>query len=341
MSVFWLKSYLCPDNKNAQMIILTGVSGFIGSCFLTKLNDSGYFRDVVVVDDFYKLYKDKNTDGKAVREWMHRDIFLEWFEKSTQKVDFVIHLGARTDTTLLDKDIFDQLNLNYSKRIWTVCAQREIPLIYASSAATYGDGSHGFDDNHDLLASLKTLNIYGDSKHQFDLWALAQEKKPPFWIGCKFFNVYGPNEYHKGRMASVVFHTYHQIKQANKMKLFRSHRPDCADGHQSRDFIYVKDIMDMLIYFMAIPNAENGIYNFGTGNARTFIDLATSTFDAMNLKYNIDFIDTPEDIRDTYQYFTEASMDKMKAAGYTRKFWSLEDGVSDYVINYLSQNKYY
>ncbi len=323
------------------MIILTGVSGFIGSCFLTHLNASGYNRDVVVVDDFYKLYKDKNTDGKAVREWMHRDIFLDWFEKTTQKVDYVIHLGARTDTALQDKAIFDQLNFNYSKRIWKVCTEREIPLIYASSAATYGDGSQGFDDNHDLISTLRPLNPYGDSKHQFDLWVLDQDKKPPFWIGCKFFNVYGPNEYHKGRMASVIFHTYHQIRQSGKMKLFKSHRPDFADGHQSRDFIYIKDILNMLFYFMENLTVDCGIYNFGTGKARTFLDLATHTFNALVLDNDIEFVDTPLDIRDTYQYFTEASMKKMTSAGYTRKFWTLEDGITDYVRNYLIKNKYY
>lgn len=317
------------------MVILTGVSGFIGSCFLTKLNENGYNRDVVVVDDFYKLYKDKNTDGKAVREWMHRDIFLDWFEKSSQKVDFVVHLGARTDTTLQDVAVFDSLNLQYSQRIWNVCAEKEIPLIYASSAATYGDGQLGFDDDHRSISRLMPLNPYGDSKHQFDLWALANDKKPPFWIGCKFFNVYGPNEYHKARMASVVFHTYHQIKSTGKMKLFKSHRPDFQDGHQSRDFIYIKDILDMLMFFMNNKNAENGIYNFGTGQARTFLDLAASTFDALGLKRNIEFIDTPEDIRDTYQYFTEANMEKLKSSGYNNKFWSLEDGISDYVQNYL------
>ena len=323
------------------MVILTGISGFIGSCFLTILNESGFNRDVVVVDDFYKLYKDKNTDGKAVREWMHRDIFLDWFEKSSQKVDAVVHLGARTDTTLMDWTIFESLNLGYSKRIWNVCAEKEIPLIYASSAATYGDGSLGFNDHHEGIAQLKPLNPYGDSKHQFDLWALAQKKKPPFWIGCKFFNVYGPNEYHKGRMASVVFHTFHQIRSTGKMKLFKSHRPDFADGHQSRDFIYIRDILDMLLFFLNNPETDNGIYNFGTGKARTFLDLAGSTFEALGLKSNIEFVETPEDIRDTYQYFTEATMDKMRKAGYTKEFWSLEDGITDYVQNYLISEKYF
>lgn len=323
------------------MIILTGVSGFIGSCLLTHLNQSGFNREIVVVDDFYKLYKDKNTDNKAVREWMHRDIFLDWFEKTTQKVDLVLHIGARTDTTLMDTDVFDQLNVNYSKRIWTACARKEIPMIYASSAATYGDGSLGFDDNHENIHLLKPLNPYGDSKHQFDLWALAQDEKPPFWVGCKFFNVYGPNEYHKGRMASVIFHTYHQIRSTGGMKLFKSHRPDYADGHQSRDFIYVKDILDIITFFIQNPTTESGIYNFGTGQARTFLDLARNTFVAMGIPENISYIDTPIDIRDTYQYFTEANMTKLRDAGYTKPFYSLEDGVSEYVKDYLIRDKYF
>jgi len=323
------------------MIILTGVSGFIGSCLLTKLNASGFNRDVVVVDDFYKLYKDKNTDEKVVREWMHRDIFLDWFEKTTQKVDFVLHMGARTDTTLMDVEIFNELNLNYSKRIWNVCTKRGIPLIYASSAATYGDGSQGFNDDHAVIHNLVPLNPYGDSKHQFDLWALEQKDKPPFWIGCKFFNVYGPNEYHKGRMASVIFHTFHQIKNTGGMKLFRSHRPDFKDGHQSRDFIYVKDILNMILYFMNNQNVDSDIYNFGTGKARTFLDLAKSTFTAMNVPENISYIDTPVDIRDAYQYFTEADITKVRAAGYTQEFTTLEDGVYEYVNEYLKKGKYF
>lgn len=323
------------------MVILTGVSGFIGSCLLTALNQHGYEREVVVVDDFYKLYKDKNTDGKAVREWMHRDIFLDWFEKTTQKVDFVLHIGARTDTALLDTDIFNHLNLHYSQRIWKVCSRRGIPLIYASSAATYGDGSKGFSDAHQLLPDLKPLNPYGESKHHFDVWALEQEEKPPFWIGCKFFNVYGPNEYHKARMASVIFHTYHQIKNSGGMKLFRSHKPGIADGHQSRDFIYVMDVLDIILYFMRNTDKPSGIYNFGTGQARTFLDLAKNTFAAMGIKENISYIDTPEDIRDTYQYFTQAEMQKLRSAGYDKDFTSLEDGVNEYVTRYLTKSNYY
>jgi len=308
---------------------------------LTALNESGYERDVVVVDDFYKVYKDKNTDGKSVREWMHRDIFLDWFEKTSQRVDFVIHLGARTDTTLIDTQVFDELNVNYSKRIWNVCALRQIPLIYASSAATYGNGDLGFSDDHDTIEKLQPLNPYGDSKHQFDLWALKQEQKPPFWIGCKFFNVYGPNEYHKARMASVVFHTFRQIKNTGKMQLFKSHKAGFADGFQSRDFIYVKDVLNMILYFMQNQQCESGIYNFGTGLARTFLDLANGTFAAMDLSPEISFIDTPEDIRETYQYFTEADMSKLKKTGYAKPFTTLEEGVNEYVREYLRKGKYY
>ena len=323
------------------MIILTGVSGFIGSCLLTELNKSGFNRDVVVVDDFYKLYKDKNNSNKEVREWMHRDIFLDWFEKTTQKVDLVLHIGARTDTALLDKKIFNELNLNYSQRIWRVCTKRDIPLIYASSAATYGDGSHGFNDDHIHIKTLRPLNPYGESKHHFDLWALEQNAKPPFWIGCKFFNVYGPNEYHKSRMASVIFHTFHQIKNSGGMKLFRSHRSDFADGHQSRDFIYIKDILSMIMFFVHNQKVDSGIYNFGTGKARTFLDLAQSTFSAMDVTENISYIDIPEDIRDTYQYYTKADMTKIRAAGYTKECWSLEDGVNEYIRDYLKKGIYF
>lgn len=323
------------------MIILTGVSGFIGSCFLRKLNQIGFNREVVVVDDFYKIYKDQNTLNKAVREWMHRDIFLDWFEKTSQKIDYVIHLGARTDTTLMDKEVFDELNFNYSKRIWNTCAERQIPLIYASSAATYGDGSLGFKDDHDGIKNLNPLNPYGQSKHDFDVWALSQKHAPPQWFGCKFFNVYGPNEYHKSRMASVIFHTFHKIKSTGEMQLFKSHKTEYKDGEQSRDFIYIKDLMSILTFLMQNSTLPNGIYNCGTGQARTFLDLALSTFAAMNVSENISFIDTPIDIRDTYQYYTEADMTKMKSIGYNQPFHTLEEGITDYVQSYLSPNIYY
>jgi ADP-L-glycero-D-manno-heptose 6-epimerase len=323
------------------MIVLTGVSGFIGSCMLGRLNASGYSDSIVAVDDFYHHFKSQNTHGKSAGKWLHRDLLADWLEQTSEPVEAVIHLGARTDTTLMDAEIFRVLNLDYTKRIWRICTEKSIPLIYASSAATYGDGRLGFVDDHTSLPDLKPLNPYGDSKHDFDKWALSQEKTPPYWIGCKFFNVYGPNEYHKGRMASVVFHTFHQIKKTGGMRLFKSHRPDFADGHQSRDFIYITDILDMLIFFLEQRKAASGIYNFGTGKARTFLDLARNTFRAMHVTENISFIDTPEDIRDSYQYFTEADMQKVRNAGYDKPFTTLEDGISDYVTNYLIPHRYY
>ncbi len=327
--------------QHSLMIVLTGVSGFIGSCMLGRLNTSVYGDAIVAVDDFYRHFNNPNTHGKSARKWLHRDLLGDWLEQTSESVEAVIHLGARTDTTLMDTEIFRVLNVDYTKRIWNICTEKSIPLIYASSAATYGDGSKGFVDDHASLADLQPLNPYGDSKHDFDTWALAQEKTPPFWIGCKFFNVYGPNEYHKGRMASVVFHTFRQISETGGMRLFRSHRPDFADGHQSRDFIYITDILDMLFFFLEHRQAASGIYNFGTGKARTFLDLARNTFRAMHVPENISYIDTPEDIRDSYQYFTEADMHKIRMCGYEKPFTSLEDGISDYVTQYLTGQKYY
>lgn len=318
------------------MIIVTGAAGFIGSCLLRKLNDEG-LSNIVAVDEFSRVDKRHNLAGKNCRSMFHRDEFPDWLEAHAAQVEFVFHLGARTDTTEQDTDIFDRLNLHYSQRIWQICTRHCIPLVYASSAATYGAGEHGYDDRHDIVPALRPLNPYGQSKNDFDLWALQQTGKlsaPPFWAGLKFFNVYGPNEYHKGRMASVIFHTVKQIRETGGMKLFRSHRPGIADGHQSRDFIYVKDVVEVCWHFYN-NRRHSGLYNVGTGRARTFIDLANSTFEAMGLPPNISFIDTPEDIRDTYQYFTEANMEKLKSAGYDKPFYSLEEGVHDYVKGYL------
>lgn len=325
------------------MVILTGVSGFIGSCMLTWLNENGFHRDVVVVDDFYKIYKDKNFENKAVREFVHRDIFLSWFETTTQHVDLVIHLGARTDTTSTDEEIFQVLNLDYSQRIWKVCSRRNIPILYASSAATYGDGSLGFSDDPTVTTQLTPLNAYARSKHAFDLWVLQQKEKPDNWAGFKFFNVYGPNEYHKNRMASVVFHTFSQIRSTGKMKLFKSHRKAFKDGEQKRDFIYVKDVLSVLGHFIENKkNCPSGIYNLGTGQARTFADLASGTFKAMGMTPKIEYIDMPADIRDAYQYFTEADMTRMRQeTGYSKTFISLEDGITDYVQHYLAKKLYY
>ena len=315
------------------MTIITGAAGFIGSCLLQYLNKQGE-TDIILVDEFSREDKNRNFLGKKYREIKHRNVFLNWLKNTNETIDLIYHLGARTDTTEQDTAIFDELNLNYSKEIWRICTEKSIPLIYASSAATYGLGENNYDDNHQIIKELKPLNPYGVSKNEFDKWALFQEDKPPFWAGLKFFNVYGPNEYHKGRMASVIFHTYKQVKATNAMKLFRSHREDFKDGEQKRDFIYVKDVVKVCKWLMD-HKPKDGLYNLGTGEARTFYDLAASTFKAMDKEVTISYIDTPEDIREKYQYFTEADMSKLKKAGYKEKFYTLEEGVTDYVHNYL------
>lgn len=317
------------------MIIVTGAAGFIGSCMVRQLNDVGH-PDLILVDDFSHIAKNPNLHDKTYLKQSERDRFLERLEKIQSDVQVVFHLGARTDTTEKDTAIFDKLNVNYSKSVWNLCTKYQIPLIYASSAATYGLGELGYDDNHSIINDLKPLNPYGVSKNEFDKWVLQQTTTPPFWAGLKFFNVYGPNEYHKGRMASVIFHAVRQIKATGGMKLFRSHHPNFKDGEQSRDFIYVKDVANVL-YWLWQNRPESAIYNLGTGQARTFLDLVTNTFDAMNLNPNIAFIDTPEDIRDTYQYFTEANMSKLRQAGYKEPFYSLEAGINDYVTKYLQE----
>jgi ADP-L-glycero-D-manno-heptose 6-epimerase len=264
--------------------------------------------------------------------------FIPWLQANEDQVQFVFHLGARTDTTEFDKAIFDELNLEYSKAIWKICAEVALPLVYASSAATYGDGAFGYDDNHEVIPQLLPLNPYGDSKNDFDKWVLLQEKAPFFWAGLKFFNVYGPNEYHKGRMASVIFHAFEQITKTGGMKLFRSHRPDYTDGGQMRDFVYVKDVVNVCLFLMH-HRKNSGIYNLGSGVARPFLDLAKNTFHAMGVTENIDFVDTPIDIREKYQYFTEANMKKLIGIGYYIPFHTLEEGVHDYVTNYLLHDK--
>ncbi|HKK75310.1 MAG TPA: ADP-glyceromanno-heptose 6-epimerase [Saprospiraceae bacterium] len=319
------------------MIVVTGAAGFIGSCTVSMLNDQG-IEDIIVVDEFDREDKNVNLEGKSFRAKVHRDHFPGWLWENFARVEFIYHLGARTDTTEQDETIFWELNLDYSKTIWVLCTQHNIPLVYASSAATYGLGERGYKDRHDIIKDLEPLNPYGRSKNDFDIWALAQKEQPPFWAGLKFFNVYGPNEYHKGRMASVIFHTVRQIKATGGMKLFRSHKEGIKDGEQSRDFIYVKDVLNILWFFHQHQEAS-GLYNVGTGKARTFYDLAASTFHAMDLEPNISFIDTPEDIRDTYQYFTEADMEKLKTAGYEQPFYTLEEGIRDYVQGYLLEEK--
>lgn len=321
------------------MIIVTGAAGFIGSCLVRKLNDEGHF-DLVLIDDFSNQEKNKNLANKKYSFKIDREEFPTWLKENQASVDFIFHIGARTDTAEFDKEVFNHLNLKYSKKVWNCCVEFQIPLLYASSAATYGSGEFGYSDDHAVIEKLKPLNPYGESKNEFDKWVLQQKKFPPFWTGLKFFNVYGPNEYHKGRMASVVFHASNQIKSTGKVKLFRSHRPDYKDGLQLRDFIYVKDVVEVC-YFFFQQQKNPAIYNLGTGKARSFYDLATSVFNSMNKTVNIEFIDMPSDIRDKYQYFTEAKMEKLKQAGYTNSFYSLEEGIKDYVNNYLSLGNYF
>ena len=337
------------------MIIITGAAGFIGSVVAGELNQKGY-NDLILVDDFSKKEKARNYIDLKYKSLVDRNNFFEWFKENHEEVDFVVHLGARTDTTEFDWNVFQKLNVDYTETMFTLCAEYQIPLVYASSAATYGNGELGYDDSHEVVEKLQPLNPYGRSKNEVDKWILKQEKQPPFWAGLKFFNVYGPNEYHKGRMASVIFHSFNQINATGKVKLFRSHRPDFKDGQQLRDFIYVKDIARVIAFMidaktqsrkdaenahcsqLIAHNLKSGLYNLGTGKARSFYDLAANTFKAMGKDVNIEFIDIPEDIRDKYQYFTEANMDKLRNAGYDKEFTSLEDGVADYVKNYLMRN---
>lgn len=320
------------------MIVVTGAAGFIGSGLISRLNAEN-FKHVIAVDDFTKLEKLPNLEGKKIREKVEREAFFSWLEANHRHVEFIFHIGARTDTTEFDKAIFDELNVEYSKNVWKACVEYHIPLVYASSAATYGLGELGYDDNEALIPQLKPLNPYGDSKNEFDIWALEQTKKPFFWAGLKFFNVYGPNEYHKGRMASVVFHAFNQIRSNGKMKLFRSHNPKFKDGEQLRDFVYVKDLLEVCIFLMH-HRKDSGIYNLGSGQARTFLDLGKNVFKNVGIEEKIEFIDTPIDIRDKYQYFTEAKMEKLLSIGYDKGFHSLEEGIRDYVNHYLTNHSF-
>jgi ADP-L-glycero-D-manno-heptose 6-epimerase len=321
------------------MIVVTGAAGFIPSCLVTKLNQEG-FNAVVAVDDFSRADKRPNLEGKKIHEFVHRDVFPEWFENHAMEIEFVFHLGARTDTTEPSVELFNALNLNYSKTVWKLCTKYQVPLVYASSAATYGNGEQGYSDDHAGIPRLHPLNPYAESKHDFDLWVLEQEQQPFFWAGLKFFNVYGPNEYHKGKMASVIFHATRQIQASGKMNLFQSHREGIAHGHQKRDFVYVKDVVEVCFWLM-MERKHSAIYNLGSGEARTFLDLVLSTFSVLGKEPQISFVPTPMEIRESYQYFTEAKMDKLKTAGYPYPFTRLEDGISDYVGQYLQQNKYY
>lgn len=321
------------------MIIVTGAAGFIGSCMVGKLNSLN-IDNIIIVDDFTKENKLKNWTNKHFSDKIQREDFFKWAELNIQKIDFIIHLGARTDTTESDYSVFEELNLSYSQRMWSFATKHGIPLLYASSAATYGDGRFGYSDNEKNISKLVPLNAYGKSKNEFDKWVLKQKNQPPYWAGFKFFNVYGPNEYHKGRMSSVIYHSYNQIHETGKIKLFRSHNPAYLDGEQLRDFIYVKDVINVLYWFLQKPR-KSSIYNLGTGYARHFLSLANATFKALNIEPSIEFIDIPIDIRNQYQYYTQAEMKKLKSLGYRKSFHSLENGIDEYVTRYLKKNMIY
>jgi ADP-L-glycero-D-manno-heptose 6-epimerase len=320
------------------MIVVTGAGGFIGSCLISYLNYKSY-NDIIAVDSESKR-SHSNLIAKRFDKFIDRNEFIRWFENNSSSVSFVFHIGARTDTAEQSETLFDELNVNYSKNIWNLCTLHNIPLIYASSAATYGNGSLGYSDDHLLIPKLKPLNPYGWSKQKMDVWVLEQNQVPDRWAGFKFFNVFGPNEYHKGRMASVIINAFKQIKTNGFVRLFKSNNPSIADGNQKRDFIYVMDLMKVLYYFFEGKMA-NGIYNLGSGEAHTFLDLTHHVFSALDLQAEIQFIPMPEDLNASYQNYTCADMDKLRKAGYETPMFEFEQSVKDYVKEYLSSNKYY
>lgn len=320
-------------SQPACTILITGAAGFIGGHLAHALSAQAGIR-LILSDDFSRSDKAPNwADLPGVR-LIPRDQLIQTLEQGAESIDWAIHLGARTDTTEFDYAVHERLNLNFSKSIWGYCTRARVPLIYASSAATYGNGENGYLDDESLLPVLQPLNPYGLSKHQFDCWAIEQVQQPPAWYGLKFFNVYGFREAHKGRMASMVYHGFHQIREQGQVRLFRSHRPEVLDGEQKRDFIYVKDIVRVVEWLIA-ATPVSGLFNLGTGTARSFNDLIGAVFSAMDRPVQIEYIDMPADLRDSYQYFTQAPMDKLRQAGYTNSFYTLEEGVADYVRRYL------
>ena len=319
------------------MIVVTGAAGFIGSALIGVLLERGYGQ-IVAVDDFSDITKDKNLVYKKLHAKVERTVFFEWLESNLEEIQVILHIGARTNTAEKSQEVLNALNIEFSKRTWEWCIKGNIPFLYASSAATYGSGERGFNDE-DGIDNLEPLNLYGQSKHAFDMWVQKQSTTPPFWAGFKFFNVFGPNEYHKDRMASVIMHAFNQISATGKMKLFQSHRSEYLNGEQKRDFIYVKDLIEVLLFFME-NRKKSGLYNLGTGKARTFKDLALAVFKAMEINPDIEYIPIPEDIRQAYQYFTEASMKKLKDAGYEGEFTPLEAATKDYINYYLKEKAY-
>ena len=317
------------------MIIVTGGAGFIGSCVVRTLNDMG-IEDIIIVDNIASSDKWMNMRNKRYITYVNKREFLDKLPE-LKNITAIIHLGAQSATTEKNFDYLWENNYEYTKTLWNYCADQQISFIYASSAATYGDGSLGFDDKMDI-DYLRPLNGYGYSKQLFDLWVKHQaEKFPKQHVGLKFFNVYGPNEYFKNSMASMVFHGYNQIKDTGRIQLFKSCNPDYKDGEQLRDFVYVNDVCSVIVWLLQNPNV-NGLYNVGTGVARSFRELAESIFAALHLTPNIEYIDMPKHLIARYQYYTKAEIDSIREAGYMHPFSSIEIGVQDYVTNYLAKN---
>ena len=320
------------------MIVVTGGAGFIGSAIVWRLNSLN-IDDIIVVDCLGTDEKWKNLVGLHYRDFIHKDDFIQLLESSSiENPSAIIHMGANSSTTEKDADSLLRNNFEYSKKLAGYCITNNVRFIYASSAATYGDGALGFDDHEADMHLLRPLNMYGYSKMMFDFWALKRGILNKI-AGLKYFNVYGPNEYHKGDMRSVVHKAFEQINQTNKARLFKSANPKYKDGGQMRDFIYVKDAVDMTLFFLDHTD-KNGLFNIGSGKARTWNDLVAALFNAMNKKIEIDYFDMPAHLLEKYQYFTEAKMDKLKKAGYTKPLMSLEDGINDYIKNYLLKEKF-
>ena len=320
------------------MIILTGGGGMIGSMIAWHLNTQMNFDDFVIVDDLINKQQENNFNKRKFIEYIEKDD-LKKYLSDKKNVSAVIHMGAISATTESNFNRLLQSNIRFSQALWHWCAENKVPFIYASSAATYGNGSVGYSDNESELDKLSPLNAYGYSKHFFDRWVQLELSKnqptPPQWCGLKFFNVYGPNEYHKGRMASVVFHSFNQFKETNQIKLFKSEHPSYADGMQVRDFIYVKDAVKIIIFFLN-NNNFSGLYNAGTGNAETFKALAEAVL--INTKgqpNDIKYIEMPNDLKGKYQYYTQATMNKINSIGFNDNFMNLKEGVTDYLENYL------
>jgi ADP-L-glycero-D-manno-heptose 6-epimerase len=328
--ILYKKKYTIED----IMIIVTGGAGFIGSAIVWKLNELGS-DNIVIVDRLGESEKWENLVGLKYADVYHKDEFIDFVADDSLpfQVEAVVHLGACSSTTEKDADYLLYNNYKYTQALATYCLEKDIRFIYASSAATYGDGANGYLDDEENLDSLKPLNMYGYSKHMFDQWAKREEILDEI-VGLKYFNVFGPNEYHKSDMRSVIHKAFGQINETGKVNLFKSYNENFEDGKQMRDFIYVKDAVDITLHFLQ-NKEQNGLFNVGTGKARTWVDLVSAIFNAMNLEPNIEFIEMPEELKGKYQYFTEAKIEKIRNAGYKYEINSLETGVEDYVKNYL------